>query len=42
MRMGFWKIVIVLVLLYVGYRFVSGMAAAITVSLVQTFWWMFP
>jgi hypothetical protein len=40
--MGFWKIVVILVLLYFGYRFVSGLSIAVTASLVQTFWWMFP
>ena len=42
MRMGFWKIIIVLALLYFAYRFVSGMAAAVTLNLMQMFWWMFP
>ena len=40
--MGFWKIIIMLVLLYVGYYFVSGAVTAATASLSQTFWWMFP
>jgi hypothetical protein len=40
--MGFWKIIIMLVLLYVGYRFVSGAVVTATESLTQIFWWMFP
>jgi uncharacterized membrane protein len=42
MGFGLWKLIFILIVAYLGYRFAMGLIDSATTLLSATFWWMLP
>ena len=42
MGFGLWKLVFILIVAYLGYRFAMSFIDSAMTALTSTFWWMLP